>query len=86
MGEPLDRAATRASIYVYLEDVAAAYPRALLAAGTSLGEAENEPYPERAAGVKDTFGNSGWISTYTGGNSKKLVAGQIIGELGSGRC
>ena len=55
---------TRASIYVYVEDVDAAYKRALEFGATSLAEPEDKPYDERGAGVKDTFGNTWWISTF----------------------
>ena len=55
-----------ASIYVYVEDVDAAYQRALEAGATSIAAPENKPYQERAAGVMDSFGNAWWIATYTG--------------------
>jgi PhnB protein len=55
---------TRASIYVYVEDVDAAYKRALECGATSLAEPEDKPYDERSAGVQDTFGNTWWISTF----------------------
>jgi PhnB protein len=55
-----------ASIYVYIDDVDAAYQRALAAGATSVAAPENKPYQERAAGVKDSFGNTWWIATYTG--------------------
>ena len=55
-----------ASIYVYIDDVDAAYQRALAAGATSVAAPENKPYRERAAGVKDSFGNTWWIATYTG--------------------
>jgi len=55
-----------ASIYVYVEDVDAAYQRALEAGATSIAAPENKPYQERAAGVMDSFGNTWWIATYTG--------------------
>ena len=55
-----------ASIYVYIDDVDAAYQRALAAGATSVAAPENKPYQERAAGVKDSFGNIWWIATYTG--------------------
>jgi PhnB protein len=60
--------ATRASIYVYVEDVDATYQRALQMGATSLGEPTDQPYQERSAGVKDTFGNTWWIATYKGTN------------------
>jgi len=55
-----------ASIYVYVEDVDAAYQRALEAGATSIAAPEDKPYQERAAGVMDSFGNTWWIATYTG--------------------
>jgi PhnB protein len=55
-----------ASIYVYIDDVDAAYQRALAAGATSVAAPEDKPYEERAAGVKDSFGNTWWIATYTG--------------------
>ncbi|MGA7873788.1 MAG: VOC family protein [Candidatus Binatus sp.] len=55
-----------ASIYVYVDDVDAAYQRALAAGATSITAPEDKPYQERAAGVKDSFGNIWYIATYTG--------------------
>jgi len=61
---PPDVTPTRASIYVYVDDVDAAYNCALECGATSLAEPEDKPYDERSAGVKDTFGNTWWISTF----------------------
>ena len=55
-----------ASIYVYVDDVDAAYNRAIAAGATSIAAPEDKPYQERAAGVKDSFGNVWYIATYTG--------------------
>jgi PhnB protein len=55
-----------ASIYVYVDDVDASYQRALAAGATSVAAPEDKPYQERAAGVKDSFGNTWYIATYTG--------------------
>jgi len=63
-GDPPHSSATLGSVYVYVEDVDAAYRRALECSATSLAEPEDKPYEERAAGVKDSFGNTSWISTY----------------------
>ena len=41
-----------------VEDVDAAYKRALECGATSLAEPEDKPYDERSAGVQDTFGNT----------------------------
>src|SRR5499433_2771218 len=49
---------TRSSVYVYVEDVDAAYKRALECGARSLAEPEDKPYDERSAGVRDTFGNT----------------------------
>jgi uncharacterized glyoxalase superfamily protein PhnB len=59
--------ATRASIYVYVEDADAAYARALGNGATSISPPEDKPYGERAGGVRDSFGNVWYISTYLGG-------------------
>ncbi len=58
---------TRASIYVYVEDADAAYARALGNGATSISPPEDKPYGERAGGVRDSFGNVWYISTYLGG-------------------
>jgi PhnB protein len=55
-----------ASIYVYVHDIDEAYNRAIAAGATSIAAPEDKPYQERAAGVKDSFGNIWYIATYTG--------------------
>ena len=65
-GSPLPREATVASIYVYVPDVDAAYGRALEKGARSMAAPEEKPYEERAAGVRDSFGNTWWISTFKG--------------------
>jgi PhnB protein len=57
---------TKSSIYVYVEDVDRAYRRALELGATSLAAPEQKPYHERQAGVKDGFGNTWWIASFTG--------------------
>jgi PhnB protein len=59
--------ATRASIYVYVEDADAAYEQALRNGGTPVSAPEDKPYGERAGGVRDSFGNVWFIATYRGG-------------------
>ncbi len=56
--------ATCASIYVYVEDVDTTYQRALERGAISIAEPQEKPYSERQAGVKDSFGNVWWISTF----------------------
>jgi PhnB protein len=67
LGDPPSPSGTPGSIYVYLPDVDAAYHRALERGTTSIAAPEDKPYEERAAGVRDSFGNTWWISTYRGG-------------------
>ena len=53
-------------LHVYVPDADAAYARALQAGATSIEAPRNAPYGDRAAGVKDAFGNSWFIATYLG--------------------
>jgi PhnB protein len=53
-------------LHVYVPDADAAYARALHAGATSIDEPRNAPYGDRAAGVKDAWGNSWFIATYLG--------------------
>jgi PhnB protein len=64
--EPPYAEATRASIYVYVDDVDAAYERALAAGASSLAKPGQRPFQERTASVKDAFGNVWYLATYTG--------------------
>jgi PhnB protein len=52
-------------LHVYVEDVDAAYGRALAAGGRSLGAPEDRPYGERSGFVKDPVGNQWYIATRT---------------------
>jgi len=53
-------------LHVYVPDTDATYAKALRAGASSLREPEDAPYGDRAAGVKDPFGNSWFIATYQG--------------------
>jgi PhnB protein len=64
VADPPHKSAAPASIYVYVPDVDAAYGRALEAGALEIAPPEDKPYDERAAGVKDSFGNTWWIATY----------------------
>jgi PhnB protein len=65
-GDPPHPSATPGSIYVYVPDADVAYARALALGATSIAPPTDKPYLERQAGVRDAFGNTWWISTYTG--------------------
>ena len=56
----------RGSVYVYVPNVDAAYAKALAVGASSISAPEDKPYDERQCGVKDSFGNTWWISAYTG--------------------
>jgi PhnB protein len=64
--DPPYAAATRASLYVYVDDVDATYQRALAAGARGLSTPTDKPFRERTAGVQDAFGNVWYLATYTG--------------------
>ncbi len=53
-------------LHVYVPDTDATYQQALRAGATSIEPPRDAPYGDRAAGVKDRFGNSWFIATYQG--------------------
>src|SRR5882762_6234268 len=53
-------------LHVYVPDADAAFARALQVGATSIDEPRNVPYGDRAAGVKDAWGNSWFIASYLG--------------------
>jgi PhnB protein len=65
-GDPPHPNGTPGSIYIYVPDVDAAYKLALQRGAESVVAPEDKPYQERNAGVRDTYGNMWWISTYVG--------------------
>ena len=65
MGEASDEfKAMPTSIHLYLEDVDAAYERALRAGGKSLREPTDQFYGDRSAGIEDAPGNQWWLATH----------------------
>lgn len=56
---------TKASIYVYVEDVDAVYDKAVAAGAETISAPENQFYGERSCGF-NAFENTWWVSTYTG--------------------
>jgi PhnB protein len=56
-----------AFLHLYVEDVDAAYARALDAGALSIEDPREVPYGDRRAMVKDPFGNDWQIATYKGG-------------------
>jgi PhnB protein len=65
MGDASDEfKAMPTSIHLYLEDVDAAYRRAVQAGGKSLREPTDQFYGDRSAGVADASGNQWWLATH----------------------
>jgi len=54
-----------ATLYLYLEDVDAAYARALAAGATGVAEPKDQFYGDRSGGVQDMCGNFWWVATRT---------------------
>jgi PhnB protein len=48
----------------YVPDVDVTYARALAGGAESIAAPDDKPYDERAAGVRDRYGNTWWIATY----------------------
>jgi len=63
-GDPPHPSAASASVYVYVEDLDAAYNRALEFDAARITAPEDKPYQERGAGVRDSFGNVWRIATF----------------------
>jgi PhnB protein len=53
-------------LHVYVPDTDAVYAQALRAGATSIEPPQDKPYGDRAAGVKDAWGNGWFIATYLG--------------------
>lgn len=56
----------RSAVFVYVADVDAAHAAALLLGADSISAPSDRPYAERACGLRDSFGNTWYVSTYTG--------------------
>ena len=53
-----------AMFYLYVPNVDAAYRRAVAAGATSFQQPTDQPYGDRNAGVRDSFGNTWYIATH----------------------
>ena len=53
-------------LHAYVPDTDAVYAQALRAGATSIETPQDKPYGDRAAGVKDAWGNSWFIATHLG--------------------
>jgi len=57
---------TQAYLHVYVPDTDASYAQALAAGATGVTPPSNAPYGDRAAAVKDPFGNTWFLATCLG--------------------
>jgi uncharacterized glyoxalase superfamily protein PhnB len=65
MGEAHGKYETLAAMfYLYVPNIDAAYKQALAAGAISFQEPADQPYGDRNAGVKDTFGNKWYLATH----------------------
>jgi len=53
-----------AAIYLYVNDIDAAYAKALAAGATTVMEPADQFYGDRSGGVKDAFGNLWFVATH----------------------
>ena len=53
-----------AMLHLYVDDVDAAYQRALQAGATPLREPADQIYGDRSGGVQDEFGNQWWLAKH----------------------
>ena len=58
--------AWQCSVYVYVDDVDAAFARAVELGARVLAPVQDKPYQERQGGFVDAAGNTWWVATYTG--------------------
>jgi len=64
VSDPPHESAAPGSIYVYVPNVDQVYARAMELKATSMMKPTDQAYDERSAGVRDSFGNRWWVSTY----------------------
>lgn len=53
-----------AALHLYVNNVDSVYQRALQVGATSITEPADQPYGDRMAGVKDSFGNVWYLATH----------------------
>ena len=70
-------AAMPAMIHLYVADVDAAYKSALGAGAESMRKPADQPYGDRSAGVKDTWGNQWWVATHIEDMSEDEMARRV---------
>lgn len=59
------------TVYLYVDDVDAAFRKAVEAGAKSLGEPKDQFYGDRSGGVEDPCGNFWWVATHVEDVSKE---------------
>jgi PhnB protein len=59
------------TVYLYVDDVDAAFRKAVQAGAKSLGEPKDQFYGDRSGGVEDPCGNFWWVATHVEDVSKE---------------
>lgn len=86
MGEPQDQWKPKpANLYLYLDDVDAAYRRAIAAGATSLQEPADQFYGDRTGGVEDASGNQWWLATHKEDVSPEEIGKRAAAQPGADR-
>ena len=67
-----------ANFYLYVEDVDAAYRRAVEAGAKSLQEPADQAYGDRTGGVEDSLGNQWWVGCPTLRTSRRRRSSAAI--------
>jgi PhnB protein len=74
LGEAMARPVSASSFYLYVNDVDAAYKRAVGAGATSQSEPADQFWGDRMATVTDPFGNTWSIATHKEDPSPEEIA------------
>lgn len=73
-----------AALHLYVEDVDAAYKRALSLGATSEREPADQMYGDRSAGLKDPFGTTWWLAAHIEDVSDEEIARRTKAAMAKG--
>ncbi len=84
MGSPSEARRMRSQIHCYVDDVDAAYARAVAAGATSMHEPGDMFYGDRIASVKDAWGNEWFLATHKEDVSPEEMQRRMLAPPGGG--
>jgi PhnB protein len=85
LGEARDQfKAMPTTLNLYLEDVDAAYARALAAGATAVSEPKNQFYGDRSGGVRDMCGNHWYVATHIEDVSEEEIKRRMEAAVAAG--